>query len=143
MFKFVQIFRSNVKQNFVRFSKNYCCQRNRLFIRIRKNFENIFCRVFINNFFFLQHIWKRIRSSINGGKFFFFSLKNMNYEPYKSVGGSVTSGCQLDSRLSLSPTKGGGGGRLFPRMEIRAIKYHRETARRALLSFWGHCRRPQ
>lgn len=52
MFKFVQIFRSNVKQNFVRFSKNYCCQRNRLFIRIRKNFENIFCRVFINNFFF-------------------------------------------------------------------------------------------
>lgn len=72
MFKFVQIFRSNVKQNFVRFSKNYCCQRNRLFIRIRKNFENIFCRVFINNFFFFNIFGSAFEARLMEENFFFF-----------------------------------------------------------------------
>lgn len=59
-------------------------------MRIRKNFENIFRRVFINNFsffFFFQHIWKRIRSSINGGKLFFFVWKIRITNRWAQVGG--------------------------------------------------------
>lgn len=52
-------------------------------MRIRKNFENIFRRVFINNFsffFFFNIFESAFEARLTEGNFF-FCLKNTNYEP--------------------------------------------------------------
>lgn len=74
MFKFVQIFRTWNKILFV-FQRIIVVKEIVYLYVSGKILKIFFVACLLTIFFFLQHIWKRIRSSINGGKFFFLFEK--------------------------------------------------------------------
>lgn len=145
MFKFVQIFHS--KQNFQRFrlELSRCDKETKTdhgVSKVRARKRHVFYVSYPGKFskyhsltVFFWILWKRSRETYS-------------FEKYQKLRTAQIGGWLLYTLIPACHSlpqkrRGERRRRLFPRMEIRAIKYHHETARRALLSFWGHCRRPQ